>query len=623
MQISTPLTDCGCQHSVVKLPETKHKCFGTLDSTSLGELFYLTGLDADLCVKFQELSDVLGLKDCAGNDISINTPLVTCAAFKDRLCATLQTLLPNGQAIPGETQLVGVDCKTYTIPAGGGPGDEVPNTVTDTSTINFSATGVLGRNISGDVNISDDAGNALIVRVDGLYVEEVPDPLTACQQIGAFPLAGDATPGTVLVGADCQKYILPAPSALTVTDSSAINLTLAANNLQADLVLAPTFIGALTGAGLDLTCADVLACAPPVTVLDSTSIDLTLVGQQLTAAAIISPAPGNALEILPSGLNVNVCNELQDFANGAPAVPGTTMLLGDDCLYHLLPASALDLTVTDTPSVNLTLVADNLSADVILQPGDNILVQNVQGLGVSCEAVQDCAWGINNNFFEYVDAGNTVFFNPSSDIGNGLTLGSDGRPFVSPPGITPLDTNCINLTLVGTQLSADPIIHPDPLNSFQCLAAGMFVMNTCGQIQGFPDVGDLQFQNEVRFVAEVTDPITEEISCVVGTLPFVAPMTVTEVLDTAVLGTGGIYVYNDVGAGGVSLSTPAVGQPVEMYIKNVSPGLLTVTPVAGTIDGAASITLAGTIVGGYPFGADGGETVHLAYSASLARWIIL
>lgn len=471
---------CGCNQSVTpNIPQTNNKCRPTLESTSIGALVWLQGLDANLCEKFQRLSDVLGLRDCAGNLISINTPLVTCADFRNQLCNAL-TQLASGGVANSQTLLVGADCKTYTLPATT-PGIETPNTAVDTTTINMSATGTLGRIISGDVNISDDAGNLLEIRNDGLYANFIPTPSpTACQQIQAFGSGGDAVAGVTLVGADCLKYTYnpPTPPGFTVTDTASVGLTLTGTNLQAIIRIDPDFIGRVTPNGLELTCADVLACAPAVTVIDTSTLDLGITGQQIQGAVRVSTVPGNNIEVKPDGLYVSVCAALDDGPVATPATPGVTELVGADCNRYTLPTGT-NLTVTDTTTVNHTLVGNNLQSSVIISPS-TLISAGPFGLQVLCEDVQDCVFTITNNFWSYNDLGNSVVFNPSADSGNQLGLGSDGRPYVPPATeqITVTDTSCINLTITGGNISAVPIISPQAGNILSCENDGLYAAAT-------------------------------------------------------------------------------------------------------------------------------------------------
>lgn len=471
---------CGCNQSVTpNIPATNDKCRATLESTSIGALFWLQGLDTNLCERFQRLSDVLGLRDCVGNRISIDTPIVTCADFRNQLCNTF-TQLASGGIADSQTLLVGSDCKTYTLPVTT-PGIETPNTATDTSTIDMSATGVLGRNISGVVKVSDDAGQLIEIRSDGLYATfDVPSIPTTCQQIQAFDTGGDAISGTVLVGADCRKYTYnpPTPPGFTVTDTGSIDLLLTGTNLSAGIRLDPDFIGRITASGLELTCADVLACAPAVTVIDTTTIDLALTGQQLQGNVKVSTVPGNNIEIKPDGLYVSVCAALDDGPVATPAIPGVTELVGSNCNRYTLPTGT-NLTVTDTSTIKHTLTGNNLQSSVIISPS-TILTTGPFGLQVLCEDVQDCIFNIANNFWSYNDFGNQVVFNPSADSGNQITVGSDGRPYVPPATdqITVTDTACINLTITSGNISAVPIISPQAGNILSCETDGLYATNT-------------------------------------------------------------------------------------------------------------------------------------------------
>jgi hypothetical protein len=58
------------------------------------------------------------------------------------------------------------------------PEVETPNSVTDSPTIDFSATGILNRTISGSVKISEDVGNYLVLVSDGLFVPTPTSPIT-------------------------------------------------------------------------------------------------------------------------------------------------------------------------------------------------------------------------------------------------------------------------------------------------------------------------------------------------------------------------------------------------------------------------------------------------------------
>lgn len=467
-------SNCGCGQSTIAVtPPTCQKCRTPLTMTNIQELIWLQGLDEDLCVAFQLVSDVLGLRDCAGTRISQETPIVTCAAFQSKLCEIIAGLVDGGEAVPEVTQLVGADCKLYTIPPSGVVPGETPNTVTDTPTVNLSATGTLGRNISAAVVVSPQLGNDLVALADGLFVDASASGPTACQQIQAFPTGAPAVPGTFLVGADCQVHQVPAQDPITVSDTSSINLTLIGQNLAADLILSPDSIGAITGDGLEITCADVLNCAPAVTVVDSPTVDLTLNGQEIRADVKVSITAGNDLSVDAFGLFIDVCAELASFPQNGPAVPDQTLLVGSDCQVYTLPESTVQ-SVGDTQSLDLSLVGGVLTGNVVVAPGQ-LIQSTAQGLSLTCEQVQDCAFGITNDFWTYNDAANQVLFNPSDDAGNAIVQGSDFRPFVAPTVVTVTDTSCINLTALDNDISAAIVLSATPGNDLLCLGDGLYV----------------------------------------------------------------------------------------------------------------------------------------------------
>jgi hypothetical protein len=666
---------CGCQQTLAPQPSSPKRCLAAV--TPIAELVYLSGLDADNCYSFQRLVDVLHLRDCAGNRISAETPVVVCSDFKDQLCAAIAALASGGTADEA-TLLVGADCKLYTLP-NTVPGIETPNSVVDTNSIDFSATGTLNRTISGNVKLSADAGNQVSIHADGLFVPAPSAPLSACAQIGAFGFGADAVPGTVLIGADCLKHTLAAPDSVSVTDTDTVDLTLTGQNIQADVIIDPQFGNALiaTGNGLLVSCSSVLACAPPVTVLDTYSVDLTLVGQQLSADVRISPDSGNAVEVRPNGLFVDVCAALDDGNAPVPATPGVTPLVGSDCNRYTVPLQT-PLLVVDSSSVNLSInptVQQTLQADVILAP--NQLIQNLaQGLSLTCEQVQDCVFTITNNFWTYNDAANSVQFNPSSDTGNQITTGSDGRPFVAASPLAVADTPCLNLTLAANVISGVPTISPDAGNLIQCTGNGLFVFPTQVSITG-TDTDCFQVTasepTENNFEIAVTPIISpapgNTLSCTAAGLyaassDFIitpAPSCTSSVpqVGTMIVGADGSglpewqrirwnrtmasaggaitqaaliaagwkdKVLVTAGpAGSVTIEPPTDECGIhEIWIKNVdASNVLTVSSSgAETIDGVASITL-DPALGGYPFGNNGGEAAHIIWDIVTAAWYIV
>lgn len=474
---------CPCQSALIITPQTKDQCRATLETTSIEQLVWVQGLNVNLCTRWQRLADLLGLKDCAGNSIASDTPLVTCADFKNRLCAALTALEQNGEATAG-TLLVGADCKLYSFPDIE-PSPSTPVTVTDTNSVDMTLT---GQNIKSDVKISPDTGNQVSIHPNGLFV---PTPTvsvpTACQQIQAFSTGSDMEPGMFIIGADCQKHIVPAETPVTVVDTQTIDLTLVGQQIQADVKIAPNSIISVISTGLELTCADILNCAPAVTVQDTQSINLTLVGQQVSGQVIISPDSDNMLEVHSNGLYADFCAGLGDVTPSVnPFEYGTTEVIATDCKSYTIPLPD-PLNAIDTTTVNLTVTPTTIQADVQVQPG-SLLSIGTQGLQVTCESVQDCIGTTSNNFFTYNDPGNRFNFRVSTDPGNILTTGTDTYPFVPAPIITITNSSdCLVLSATGQHITSNLLISPDACNSILCHANGLFVDEGPNGTQGQVD----------------------------------------------------------------------------------------------------------------------------------------
>lgn len=98
------------------------------------------------------------------------------------------------------------------------------------------------------------------------------------------------------------------------------------------------------------------------------------------------------------------------------------------------PADAV--TVADTNSVNMTMVGNVITSDVIRDPSaTNILQIGPNGVGVECEAVQDCVGQAMGNALTYNDAANQYDVQISTDPGNTVVLGTDNGIFSAPGAI--------------------------------------------------------------------------------------------------------------------------------------------------------------------------------------------
>lgn len=414
---------------------------------------YFQVLDENLCKKYT----ILNLIDCEGDKIPLTTPLVTCADLAASVCTSLAALPNNGPAIPG-TVLVGSNCATYTVPP------LSPNfTVLDTTTVDLTLAGSV---LSANVVVSPDAGNILEVHPNGLYA-------SVCDGIEGLPIGTPVSGTGNFVGEDCQTHVFT-ESPLVANDSSSIDFTTVAPNGHTITAMVrldpdPGNLLIINPNGLFLDCdavADCIAAETPITVIDTSTVDLTVSGvnnHTLSAVVRLSADPDNDLIVNPDGIFFSLCDALDDLPGPvSPAVPGTTVLVGNDCNLYTLPVGGIS--VLDTLTVDLTLTGTVLSADVEISavPG-NLITIRPDGLAVLAPA--------------------------------------------SPVNIVAGDTTCIDVTVTESPtdnwtISAAPVISPTLGNQLTCSPNGLFVpaaspQVTCAAIQGiFTDTGDVITQGQ-------------------------------------------------------------------------------------------------------------------------------
>lgn len=596
--------DCGCSGCNRPAQHTcTNRCHTNLTNTDLGELIYLQGLDSSFCEKFQRLADILQLTDCAGNPVSFSTPVVTCAAFQEHLCTLISNLAVGGEAVPGVTQLLGSDCKLYTVPPTGAPVVETPNSTTSTTTLALSCSGTLCRTITGDVNVSTAAGNVLTVVPDGLYVPDLANTIpTACAQVQAWAVGADAVEGTVVLGADCLKHTLRYPDPIIVGDTASIDLTLAGSQITADWKLDPNSIGSVGPDGYLLTCANILACGTSLLPADTTTFDLTIVGDTIYGDVRLSAVQDNQLITQPDGLYVqSPCVTLASLPSGGQVIGGSTQFVGPDCRTYTFPVVQEALTVQDTPTIDLTLSGSVITANALIDTNiNNILGVGGNGLIVSCTAVRSCVYSTTTHpWFSFDPLTATLTFIPSTDAGNSLTIGTDGRPYVN-ANVAVTNTSCISMANVAGVLSATPIISPAAGNSLQCLGDGLFVPTPpATTVAGVSSdcIATAVTLNagvyNVQSFAVINPALDNQVQCSPNGL-YVPPATATNVTVTSTscldlnVSNPAVGVFNISGSVVVS---PAVGNQVQCTPNGLYVPTPSVTAITGSDTCAATTTV--------------------------------
>lgn len=257
-------------------------------------------------------------------------------------------------------------------------------------------------------------------------------------------------------------------------------------------------------------------------------------------------------------------------------------VLAADCVFAPVspciqcpPGSGL--TVLDTDTVDLTLAVGVLSADVLISG----------------------------------TAGNDLVALP-----DGLFVDADAASVT----ITALDTSCINTTVTEGPpntfvVSAVPIISPNADNVLDCLVNGLYVeafaipaapvcvpeLAHLPLVLGNDGAGGAAVWGKPQRPAMLTAFVTTGL--------LIDPSTNND-----------LYLLTGAGGGDVDLLPPVDCEKTDLWIKNISDDVFTVNS-AELIDGVATIDIAGTIPGGYPFSNNGGEAVHVIWTGT--TWYIV
>lgn len=374
-----------------------------------------------------------------------------------------------------------------------------------------------------------------------------------------------------------------------------------------------THIGELVNVDVDTLAIDILAClnAPtpplppcnctveqtPITVVDTATLDLTASGTDshtLTGNVRVSSVVGNVITINGDGLYV------------APAGGETP------------------ITANDTNSVNITASGvsnHTIAADVIISPNANNQV-SVLGNGV-----------FGDETLVTVNDSTTVGFSVSGFANHTITAdvkisGSEGNQIsVEPSGLyVPPPTFPVYNTCGGplveeiqTITTVEAFLSEAPTN----ITNAIWATNTDDPCPARLRVDECTGSSmpQLTVVLGGTGNSNEEPKWGQVQRPTLSINNFTN--GTTVIGPNGADVFNYISnvVHSVTLAVPTdVCDKNDLWVKNSGTNTLTINSAA-TIDGVASITLLGTSVGGYAFGTNGGESVHLIYNGT--SWIIV
>lgn len=238
-----------------------------------------------------------------GGSLTANdTSSLDLTYFGGALSGTVKISAANGNALTLNPD--GLYVATGSSGGGGGsPGTETFITVTDTATLDLSASGLSNHTISGSVKVSAQANNALTALSDGLYVN------------GAGGGGGYGGTGVT-----------------AVSDSTTIDHTLASGTLTSAVKVSSNAGNALQSlsTGLYVPSADIATLA----VADTSTLDLTFNSgtNTISGVAKVSSDPQNLLTIASDGLlalppTENLGRFLAYRSSGSQAFTGYTKAL--------------------------------------------------------------------------------------------------------------------------------------------------------------------------------------------------------------------------------------------------------------------------------------------------------
>ena len=385
--------------------------------------------------------------DAAGNANLISVDLSTLAIDINVLSITYNP-------VTGLLTVTETDLSTHTVTIG-------PATVTDTASVNLTVTGAFG--IQADVNLSATAGNDLTIDGTGLYLD-----------VSALETTTSIT-GTLGAGNIIGTYNDEDGGATIIRETvTTIAGTLGAGNT----------IGTYTneaGAAVIIreTITDFLLSGSTLRYVDEAGVN-----NDVTIASLISTDGGNAVSAGGDGklyvsagavvANLSLANNtatnldiLIDTGTDVTLPASTNALAGlmtaaqFNNLANLIILSGVAANAQDLGTFTGVTIPDNQTIKQALQALETDLeLQNLK-FDILDEGVDTGAGEITS--INIVGAGATA-----TQIGNAVTITIPGGGEAT----TVSDTNSINLTLTGVDITADLIVDPVNGNVLAVGAAG-------------------------------------------------------------------------------------------------------------------------------------------------------
>lgn len=499
---------------------------------------------------------------------------------------------------------------------------QTPLTVTDSSSVDFTASGTDNHTLTATVKVSATAGNSITTNADGIYVATPTQTPLTVNDSTSIDFTANGTDNHTLTGVvkvsstannvlviNADGLYVPQETSLIGNDTATVDLTASGTNghsLSAAVKISST-AGNIIVANADGIYASTTTAETALTVVDSATVDLT------------AGATGNGHTGLTADVKIS-------------ATAGNLLVANADGLY----VTETPLTVTDSNTIDLTAGPagsghTGLTASVIVSPdAGNILTANANGLYAAGGADNGVSFSPadGTTAYQHYELGGTLhktttvarngntFEVTSTSSGLKVDGTSSQLSYVNGTDKATVDASSTNamLAFLDSALSKTALVQAVAGDKIEVDAQTILFTDypstrddagTPCNVLSTDSSGNVQ-SHSIKDVA--TDRRTVRNTAV----------------NTVLVPSTDYIVAGSVAGINIVLAQPGACDPQVFHFKNISSGQITVTAQGGaTIEGLGFVTLDGTVAGGYAFGNNGGESVMLAWNGAVSEWMVI
>jgi hypothetical protein len=520
-----------------------------------------------------------------------NAPPIDPDPTLDSLCDQLAAMTTGGVATTS-TLLVGADCHTYTVPAGGGV---VPATLVCDQIGTFPA----GATIAPTTELVGADCNTYTVA-------QITSGIDVCASLAALPAGATIVGTTELVGADCNTYTVD--QIVGAIDVATIVTEIINNDLSDDIVC---------DAFIDLPASATILPTTELVGSDCQTYTVAQITSTIDVATIVT-------EIINNDLSDDiVCDAFTSLPAGA-TIDGTTPLVGADCQTYTVAqlSGAIDICAALANADPATVDATPTTAFL----ADDCTTYTVAQITAAIDVATLVTEIINNDLSDDIvcDAFNALAAGTTID-GTTAFVGADCQTYTLDqiagaidicPALAALPTNGVAATstlLVGADCNTYTL--PDPADVLCAIPTGTYD----------PALPTKMFQDQSGNCVAIEIPAPDIADCAnkpsetALTPQGWRPIAQKRFIESF---SGSSYIPNSmqhlvIGTGNFDVQPPVNCDYTWVTVKNGTAAPLTIT---GNFDGAAGATI--TLAGSNGFGTAWGESVDLEWSSALGTYIV-